>query len=84
MTRASAWSDRVFGQPDFIGALPQLYAATMPDVKNGEYFGPDGAFQSRGNPRRVTPSSAARREADGPRLWDASEQMTGVTYPWPS
>jgi NAD(P)-dependent dehydrogenase (short-subunit alcohol dehydrogenase family) len=84
MGKASAMSDRMFGQPDVLGALPQLYAATMPDVVNGEYFGPDGLFESRGYPKRVTAKSAARSEADAARLWTASESMTGVTYDWPA
>src|SRR5205823_1222783 len=33
--------NRMMGQSDAMGALPQLYAATMSDVHGGEYFGPD-------------------------------------------
>jgi len=35
-------SDRLFGQRDRMGALPQLYAATMPDVGPDDYWGPTG------------------------------------------
>jgi NAD(P)-dependent dehydrogenase (short-subunit alcohol dehydrogenase family) len=41
-------SDRLFAQPDRIGALPQLYAATMPEVGPDDYWGPDGFMERRG------------------------------------
>jgi NAD(P)-dependent dehydrogenase (short-subunit alcohol dehydrogenase family) len=82
--RMSAMRDRLVAQSDAMGALPQLYAATMPDVCGGEYFGPDGFFESRGHPKRVVANSAARRDEDGRRLWEASEAATGVTYDWRS
>jgi NAD(P)-dependent dehydrogenase (short-subunit alcohol dehydrogenase family) len=75
-------SDRFLAQPDRMGALPQLYAATMPDVGAADYWGPDGFMERRGWPKRVGRSRAAR-DADGARrLWEASERLTGVAYPW--
>ena len=67
-------------QPD--GALPTLYAATMPDVRGGAYLGPTSA--SRPSARRRSSRAAARPrdEADARRLWDVSEQLTGVSYEW--
>ena len=73
-------ANKVFAQPDTMGAWPQLYAATMPDVAGGEYFGPHGMFESRGHPTRAKPSRAARNAADAERLWTVSEQLTGVSY----
>ena len=73
---------RVVGQPDGQGALPQLYAATMPDVIAGDYFGPDGPFEMRGYPTRVETSRAARDPEAAAQLWDLSERLTGVTYAW--
>jgi NAD(P)-dependent dehydrogenase (short-subunit alcohol dehydrogenase family) len=72
--------DRVAGQSDAQGALPQLYAATMPDVRPDDYFGPDGPFEQRGYPRRVGRSRAASDPTAAARLWKASEALTGVTY----
>lgn len=69
-----------FAQSDEMGALPQLYAATMPDVRGGEYFGPDGIGEWRGHPTRVRPSAAARDEAAARRLWEISERLTGVRF----
>jgi NAD(P)-dependent dehydrogenase (short-subunit alcohol dehydrogenase family) len=74
------WGNRLIAQPDSAGALPQLYAATMPDVVPGEYFGPDRLFQLRGHPTRVGSSAAARDDDAARRLWRLSEELTGVEY----
>ena len=73
---------RAVGQSDEQGALPQLYAATAPDVASGEYIGPDGPFEARGFPRRTASSRASHDEAAAARLWDVSAELTGVTYDW--
>jgi NAD(P)-dependent dehydrogenase (short-subunit alcohol dehydrogenase family) len=78
--RMMNWGNQLIAQPDSAGALPQLYAATMPDVIPGEYFGPDRLFQLRGHPTRVGPSAAARDDEAARRLWQLSEELTGVTY----
>lgn len=70
----------VMGQSAQSGARPQLYAATMPDVRGGEYFGPDRLMESRGAPKRVDRSAAAKDEVSARRLWDLSEELTGVHY----
>jgi NAD(P)-dependent dehydrogenase (short-subunit alcohol dehydrogenase family) len=72
--------NRVLAQSDEAGAWPQLYAATMPDVQGGEYFGPSGMFGLRGAPERDTPTAAARDDETARRLWEVSEQLTGVSY----
>ncbi|MGH9193842.1 MAG: oxidoreductase [Acidimicrobiales bacterium] len=74
------WGNQLIAQPDSAGALPQLYAATMPDVIPGEYFGPDGLLQLRGHPTRVGSSAAARDDEAARRLWQLSEELTGVAY----
>ena len=73
-------SNALFGQPAAMGALPQLYASTMPDVKGGEYYGPDGFQQTRGYPRKVGSSSASRDVATAGKLWALSEKLTGVRF----
>ena len=62
------------------GALPQLYAATAPDVEGGEFFGPDGFRETRGAPTRVRATSRANDPELGRRLWEISEELTGVSY----
>jgi NAD(P)-dependent dehydrogenase (short-subunit alcohol dehydrogenase family) len=70
----------VLAQPAERGALPQLYAATRPDVASGDYIGPNGLFEFRGWPTRVKPSPRALDGALGKGLWERSEQMTGVRF----
>ena len=63
-----------------MGALPTLRAAVDPNVTGGQYFGPDGAREQRGYPVLVGSSDASHNEADAHRLWQVSEQLTGVKY----
>jgi NAD(P)-dependent dehydrogenase (short-subunit alcohol dehydrogenase family) len=62
------------------GALSQLYAATMPGVEGGSFIGPDGFRETRGHPTVVQPVRRARDEETGRRLWEVSEELTGVPY----
>ncbi|MDQ3384438.1 MAG: oxidoreductase [Actinomycetota bacterium] len=78
-----ALANVVVAQSDVQGALPQLYVATMPDVRGGEYWGPDGPGEVRGHPKRVGASRAATDEAAAARLWDLSQELTGTTFSWP-
>ncbi len=70
----------LFAQSDADGALPSLYAATAPDVVGNEYFGPDGIGEQRGHPQRVGRTGRASNEEDAKRLWDVSEELTGVRF----
>jgi NAD(P)-dependent dehydrogenase (short-subunit alcohol dehydrogenase family) len=76
---------RLFGrfmfQSDEMGALPTLYAATAPEVEGGQYIGPGGRGEIGGYPKVVQPKPQALNEADGRRLWQVSEELTGVVYP---
>jgi NAD(P)-dependent dehydrogenase (short-subunit alcohol dehydrogenase family) len=69
-----------FAQSPDQGALPQLHAATAPDVAGGEFIGPDGFAELRGGPTRVRLSAAAADPGTGRRLWDLSERLTGVRF----
>jgi NAD(P)-dependent dehydrogenase (short-subunit alcohol dehydrogenase family) len=71
----------LFAQSADRGALPQLHAATAPDVQSGEFYGPGGFNQLRGNPTRVKPVARATDPDLGRRLWQVSEELTGVTFP---
>ncbi len=71
----------VLGQSAARGALPGLYAATMPDVVGGQYWGPDGLLEVRGAPALAQISPHALDRASWERLWTVSEELTGVTYP---
>ena len=72
--------NRLFAQSAAMGALPTLYAATSPDVHGGDYIGPDGLGEQWGNPKK-TQSNARSHDAEAQRrLWEASEELTGVHY----
>jgi NAD(P)-dependent dehydrogenase (short-subunit alcohol dehydrogenase family) len=72
--------NKVIAQSDEMGALPTLYAATEPGLEGGTFCGPDGFLEQRGHPKRVAPSAAARDEQVARRLWEVSEEMTGVRF----
>ncbi len=63
-----------------MGALGQLYAATDPAAESGKFYGPRGFMELRGYPVEVQPVATATSEPTARRLWDVSEQLTGVTW----
>ena len=75
-----AVTNRLFGQSPEMGALPELYAVTRPNLDGGLFIGPDGFEEQRGHPKVVSPVRAGRDEAAAARLWDVSEELTGVSY----
>ena len=79
-----AVGNRLFAQSAEMGALPTLYAATEPDLPGGSYIGPDGRGESRGYPRVVTGAGKAYDEDAARRLWEVSEELTGVHYGFPA
>ena len=70
----------VLGQSAEMGALPTLYAATVPDLPGGSFVGPDGFLEQRGHPHVVSAAGKAYDEDAWRRLWEASEELTGVHY----
>jgi len=84
----SRWSERIMrlgnallSQDAAGGALPTLYAATAPGVRGGDYFGPRGFGEMTGPPCKVASSARSHDAAAAARLWEVSEQLTGVRYP---
>jgi NAD(P)-dependent dehydrogenase (short-subunit alcohol dehydrogenase family) len=75
----SVVGNRLIAQDEDAGALPTLYAAVA-DVPGGSFAGPDGLMEMRGNPKLVGRSKAARDADAARRLWDASEELTGVRF----
>jgi NAD(P)-dependent dehydrogenase (short-subunit alcohol dehydrogenase family) len=70
--------NKVMAQDVSMGALPQIYAAAGADVESGQFWGPDGRNESKGYPTLVQPLDEARDRELGRRLWDVSEELTGV------
>ena len=75
-----AIGNRIIGQSPDHGALPILYAATMPEVAGGDYYGPGGLGEILGSPRKVGTSRAARDGVTAGRLWAKAETLTGVRF----
>jgi NAD(P)-dependent dehydrogenase (short-subunit alcohol dehydrogenase family) len=73
--------NRLVAQRADMGALPTLYAATMPDVEGGDYWGPSGPGELRGHPKRVGMARAAKDATTATRLWSEAEALTGVSFP---
>lgn len=69
-----------FLQPPEMGALPTVYAATDLRLTGGEYIGPDGKGQRKGYPTLDTPHASAGDKAVSQKLWEVSEQLTGVKF----
>ena len=70
---------RWFAQNPPSGALPTLYAATADGVRGGDYYGP--LFSAMGPPARAFSSPLAYDQVVARRLWDVSEELTGVGFP---
>jgi NAD(P)-dependent dehydrogenase (short-subunit alcohol dehydrogenase family) len=63
------------------GALPGLLAATGPNVRSGDYFGPSGKFGLVGPPTRIQVPRRARSEQIASALWAVSTELTHVSWP---
>src|SRR5690606_21515823 len=72
----------LFLQPPGMGALSTIYAATEPNMTGGEYIGRLGQYQRKGYPALDTPHANATDQEISRRLWDVSEKLTQVSYPF--
>jgi NAD(P)-dependent dehydrogenase (short-subunit alcohol dehydrogenase family) len=90
--RTSSWLERALLSPRLrllnswmvqsaqLGALPILRAAVDPSASGGQYYGPAGRSEYTGHPARVASSSRSHDRVAQRRLWEVSEQLTGVSY----
>ncbi len=62
------------------GALAQLRAATDPEAPSGTYYGPSGPMEVWGYPAPVGRTAAAKDGEAARKLWERSEELTGVTF----
>ncbi len=67
-------------QTSELGAFPQIRAASDPDVKGAQFYGPERIFQMIGYPVLVKSNSASYKVEDAKKLWDISEKLTGIVY----
>ena len=79
MDRVMAVGNALMAQSAEAGAWPTLYAATA-DIPSGSYVGPASFMEQRGKAKVVGSTAASKDEAVAKRLWDVSEELTGVKY----
>ncbi|MBH1933326.1 SDR family NAD(P)-dependent oxidoreductase [Streptomyces sp. AV19] len=75
-------ANRLVAQSADDGALPTLRAATAPDVRQDDFFGPR-VMLWRGAPVRSVRARWTRDDRASAGLWAMSERLTGVVYGWP-
>ena len=75
----SGWM-RVSTQSAAMGALPTLFAATVPDLAGGSYIGPGSRMETRGHPRPVGSSERSHDRGTAKALWAKCEELTGQEF----
>jgi NAD(P)-dependent dehydrogenase (short-subunit alcohol dehydrogenase family) len=70
----------ICGQSAHDGALPMLYAASMPGIKGATYYGPRKFAQMRGTPMVVHGKAMSYDQTLAANLWQVSEELTGVSW----
>lgn len=68
------------GTPPAVGAEALIMAALDENIEGGGYYGPTGFQQMRGKPGKVKPARKAVDPAMCKRLFDVSEELTGVSF----
>jgi NAD(P)-dependent dehydrogenase (short-subunit alcohol dehydrogenase family) len=63
-----------------IGALPILRAATEPNLKGTEFFGPTKMNEMKGYPELVRSSETSYNSHLAKKLWEVSEKLTNFKY----
>lgn len=62
-------------------AQPTLHAALAPDVRGGEYFGPQGLMDLQGPPGHASRTKYSEKEDVASRLWSVSEDLVDSAFP---
>ena len=70
----------LFIQSARMGALPILRAATDPDARSGQYYGPDKPHERSGFPVIVSSTPDSHNEETARLLWERSEELTGIKF----
>ena len=63
------------------GSLPTIVAATGENVKQGDYYGPDGPGETGGFPALGVIDDAALNTDVAAKLWELGQEATGVVFP---
>ncbi|UII20706.1 oxidoreductase [Fulvivirga ligni] len=70
----------IFFQPPKKAALPILRAALDPKAQSGEYYGPDGFMQYKGNPVKVDSNDYSKDKSHAKELWRLSQELVNLKY----
>jgi len=74
------FASNIFAQKVDMGTLPTLRAAFDLEAKPGDFFGPDGWFRIKGYPVKVESNKLSHSEELAKKLWEISQQQTGISY----
>lgn len=77
--RVWSWLNLLFAQSAEMGALPTVFAAAAEEARGRDYIGPR-SLQMFGYPTRQRSNARSRDEATARRLWEVSEELTGVSF----
>jgi len=72
--------NKFFAQDLSMGTLPTLRAATDPEAKAGDFFGPSGMMELRGSPKKVESNALSQDKKKAEKLWEISELLTDVKF----
>ena len=78
--KAMGWVSNTFAQSSDDGALPTLYAATMPHLKGASFIGPKDFGGLRGSPTLTHGNGTSYRQQLGANLWKVSEELTQTSW----
>ncbi|MEM1326898.1 MAG: oxidoreductase [Bacteroidota bacterium] len=80
VTVLSATIGKLVTHPPEEGAKPTLMAALNADVEGGDYFGPTGFQEMKGEAGKVDSTDLSKDEQVAERLWQISEELVGFEY----
>ena len=61
-------------------AKPTLMAALDPNVKGGDYYGPQGFNDMKGEPGKASSTGYSKKRDVAEKLWALSEELTGEKF----
>lgn len=67
-------------QPASMGTLPEVRASVDPNVRGGQYYGPDGRREMKGYPVLVNSIEESHNLESAEKLWKISEELTKIKY----
>lgn len=83
---SSKWGDKLEWimtkviQSAYDGALPGVRAATDEHALGGEYYGPSGFMETKGNPVIVSSNNLSHSKIKARRLWKVSEKLVNIEF----